>query len=135
MSYQQITLLGNLGNDPELRHTASGTPVTSFNVAVSRQWATDGEKKEKTTWFRVSAWGNQAQPCADYLHKGSKVLIVGEMEEARAYTDRDGNTRASLEVKAQTVQFLDSRQDDTAHRPARTPAKAAATVQDEDIPF
>lgn len=142
-SYQQITLLGNLGNDPEMRYTASGTAVTSFSLAVSRQWTdASGEKKEKVTWFRVSVWGNQAEPCSTYLHKGSKVLVVGEVEEARVYTDKDGNARASLEVKAATVQFLDSRKDDDAaptHRPARrTPTKAAAataTVQGEDIPF
>nr|AGC72350.1 single-stranded DNA-binding protein [uncultured bacterium A1Q1_fos_2004] len=137
-SYQQITILGNLGNEPEMRYTPSGTPVTSFNVAVSRQWSTaDGDRKEKTTWFRISAWGNQAQPCADYLAKGSRVLVVGEVEEARVYTDRDGNARASLEVKAQTVQFLDSRKDEdnAPARPAHSTAKAVASVQDEDIPF
>lgn len=136
-SYQQITILGNLGNDPEMRYTPSGTPVTSFNVAVSRQWTgADGEKKEKVTWFRVSAWGNQAQPCADYLGKGSKVMVVGEVEEARTYTDRDGNARASLEVKAATVQFLDRRPDDSAPaRAAHRTAQPAATGADEDIPF
>jgi len=137
-SYQQITLLGNLGNDPDMRYTPGGTAVTSFSLAVNRQWTdASGEKKEKVTWFRVSAWGAQAEPCSTYLRKGSKVLVVGEVEEARAYTDRDGQNRASLEVKAATVQFLDSRQDDaTPARPThRAPTKAAATGADELIPF
>lgn len=136
MSYQQITILGNLGNDPDMRYTPSGTPVTSFSLAVNRQYTTaDGEKKEKVTWFRVSAWGAQAEACSTYLRKGSKVLVVGEVEEARVYTDRDGQNRASLEVKATTVQFLDSRPgDEAAPRPAhRAPTKAAAAG--EDIPF
>ncbi len=136
MSYQQITLLGNLGNDPETRQTPSGVAVTSFSLAVSRQWTdASGTKKDKTVWFRVSVWGNQAEACSAYLHKGSKVLVVGEVEEARAYTDRDGNARASLEVRAQTVQFLDGAREgsEAAQRTTRTPAKA--TLQDEEIPF
>lgn len=137
-SYQQITLLGNLGNDPELRHTASGVPVTSFNLAVSRQWADgNGERKEKTTWFRVSVWNKQADACVAYLHKGSKVLVVGEVEEARPFTDKDGNMRASLEVRAQTIQFLDSRKDDEAGAgsPRARTARTPATVQDRNVPF
>ena len=108
--YQQITLVGNLGRDPELRYTASGTAVTSFPVATSRGWTgADGQRNEKTVWFRVSAWERQAETCNQYLTKGQRVLVVGEVEEPYVYTDQEGNSRASLQVRARNVQFLGSR--------------------------
>lgn len=109
--YQQITIIGNLGNDAEMRYTPSGVPVASFNVAASRQWQSqDGSKQTKTTWFRVSVWNKTAEALTEYLTKGKQVLVVGEVEEARVYTDRDGNPRASLEVKAQSIRLLGGRQ-------------------------
>ncbi len=108
--YQQITLIGNLGRDPEMRYTPSGTPVTSFNVAVNRSWTgQDGQRQDKTTWFRVSAWQRLAETCNQFLTKGQRVLVVGEVEEPSTWTDREGNTRASLEVRARNVQFLSTR--------------------------
>lgn len=135
--YQQLTLIGHLGADPESRMTPSGAMVASFNVAASRNWTgQDGQPQEKTTWFRVSVWNKAAEPVMQYLHKGSKVLVVGEVEEARAFTDRDGNQRASLEVKAQNVRFLDSRRDGENNAATQqsqpTPGKAKEAV---DIPF
>ena len=80
--YQQITLIGNLGRDPEMRYTPSGVPVTNFSIAVSRSWTgNDGQRQEKTVWFRVAAWQRQAETCNQYLTKGQRVLVVGEMEE------------------------------------------------------
>ncbi len=108
--YQQITLIGNLGRDPEMRYTPSGTPVTSFNVAVNRSWTgQDGQRQDKTTWFRISAWQRLAETCNQFLTKGQRVLVVGEVEEPSTWTDREGNTRASLEVRARTVRFLNTR--------------------------
>src|SRR5690348_11690183 len=110
--YQQIMLIGNLGNDPEMRYTPSGVPVASFSLAVNRTWTgQDGQRQDKTTWFRVTTWRKQAEIVSQYLTKGSKVMVIGEIEEARPYTDRDGNQRASLEVTAQTVKFLSGRGD------------------------
>lgn len=108
--YQQITLIGNLGRDPEMRYTASGSAVTSFPVATSQRWTgADGQRNEKTVWFRVSAWERQAETCNQYLTKGQRVLVVGEIEEPYVYTDQEGNSRASLQVRARNVQFLNSR--------------------------
>ena len=108
--YQQITLIGNLGRDPEMRYTASGSAVTSFPVATSQRWTgSDGQRNEKTVWFRVSAWERQAETCNQYLTKGRRVLVVGEIEEPYVYTDQEGNSRASLQVRARNVQFLNSR--------------------------
>ena len=95
--YQQITLIGNLGADPEMRFTQDGTPVTSFRIATDRRWRTqDGTTQEKTVWFRVSAWRRLAETCNQYLTKGQRVLLVGEMEEPSTWTDQEGNARASL---------------------------------------
>lgn len=105
--YQQITLIGNLAAKPELRYTPSGVPVASFSLAVNRTWTDgDGNKKDKTVWFRCTVWRALAENCEKYLDKGSRILVIGEVEEARPYTDRDGNARASIEINVQTVKFL-----------------------------
>lgn len=141
--YQQLILIGNLGNDPELRHTASNVPVASFNLAVSRKWSdSSGETKEKTTWFRVSVWNEQANAVHKYLTKGRQVMVVGEIEEARVFVDKTGTARASLEVKALQVKFLGQKGEavsiiaSSAPVANGTPAPAGqANKQDEDIPF
>ena len=105
--YQQLTLIGNLGNDPEMRYTPSGVAVTSFSLAVSRSWTgKDGQRQEKTIWFRISAWDKLAETASQYLTKGRQVFVVGELEEPRTFTDRDGNTRGPLDVRALTIKFL-----------------------------
>jgi single-strand DNA-binding protein len=122
--YQDLTLVGNLGSEVEMRYTPGGVPVASFSLAVNRKWTdNDGQSKEKTTWFRVTCWKKQAEIVSEHLHKGSKVMVKGEIEEARPYTDRDGNARASLEVTAQRVIFLDSR------------GGNGTGPKDDDIPF
>lgn len=125
-----------------MRYTPSGVPVASFNLATSRSWTgQDGQRQEKTTWFRVSVWNKQAEIVTQYLTKGRQVMVVGEVEEARVYTDREGNPRASLEVKAQSVRFLGQKAQGGGHG---TPGDEAdidfgqgtqPRVKDEDIPF
>jgi single-strand DNA-binding protein len=128
--FQQIILIGNLGNDPELRFTPSGVAVASFSLAVNRSWTgADGERKDKSTWFRVSVWNKQAETVTQYLHKGSKVMVVGEVEEVRVFTGKDGNARASLEVKAQSVRFMDSKKD------SGDPTDTVSVQDGEVIPF
>lgn len=144
--YQQIVLIGNLGNDPEMRYTPSGVPVASFNLAVNKTWTNaEGQRQDKTTWFRVTTWRKNAEIASQYLTKGRQVLVVGELEDARAYTDRDGNLRASLEVTAQTIKFLGKNSDSTGpninhtsggqYPPSSTPSSDGAHVSEEDIPF
>ncbi len=115
MSFHTIILVGNLGRDPEMRYTPSGQPVTSFSVASSRSYNNpNGEKVDETTWFRVTAWGKQAETCNQYLRKGSKVLVEGRLQPdknggPRVWTRQDGTPSASFEVTASTVRFLSSR--------------------------
>lgn len=113
--YQQITIVGYLGNDPEMRFTPSGQAVTSFSVATSRKYTNNsGQQIDETTWFRISVWGAQAESCNQYLSKGRPVLVVGRLRPdpqsggPRVYTRKDGSTGASFEVNAFTVRFLPS---------------------------
>ncbi|MCL4859776.1 MAG: single-stranded DNA-binding protein [Caldilineaceae bacterium] len=108
--FQQLTAIGNLGNDPEMRYTPSGEPFTRFRMAVSRRWTRDdGSSQERTTWFNVTLWRRQAEVANQYLTKGKRVLIIGEIEGARPYTDREGNPRATIDVTARELRFVDSR--------------------------
>jgi single-strand DNA-binding protein len=114
--YHTIIIVGNLGRDPEMRYTPSGQAVTNLNVATSRQYTgSDGNQVKETIWFRVSAWGKQAETCNTYLKKGSKVLVEGRLVPdaatggPRIWTKQDGTAGASFEISANTVRFLSSR--------------------------
>lgn len=111
--YQQITIVGNLGNDPDMRFTPSGQAVTSFSVAANFSYTNNsGQKVDETTWFRISVWGAQAESCNQYLSKGRPVLVVGRLRpdpqtgSPRVYTKQDGTTGASFDVTASNVRFL-----------------------------
>lgn len=114
--YQSITIIGNLGKDPEMRYTPNGQAVTSFNVATSRPYTnSSGQRVRETTWFRVSAWGKQAETCNQYLKKGSRVLVEGRLVPdpqsggPRLFNRADGTSGASFEVIANKVLFLTTR--------------------------
>ena len=114
--YHTIIIVGNLGKDPEMRYTPSGQAVTSFSVATSRQYTgQNGQKVKETIWFRVSAWGKQAETCNQYLRKGSKVLVEGRLTPdpstggPRVFTRQDGTTGASFEINASNVRFMSTR--------------------------
>lgn len=105
-SFNKIVIVGFLGRDPETRYTTDGTAVTSFSVATTEKTKRNGEAHDITTWFKINIWGKQGEACAQYLTKGSQAYISGRLS-AQEYTDRDGNRRTSLEVRADDVQFLD----------------------------
>ena len=116
--YQKIIVVGNLGGDPVRRYTPSGQAVTNFSVATNRQYNdTSGQRVKETVWFRVSAWGRQAETCNQYLKRGSKVLVEGRLTAdpstggPKVYGDPP---KASYEMTAVTVQFLDTREEDSA---------------------
>jgi single-strand DNA-binding protein len=142
--YQRLVLVGNLGRDPEMRYTPNGAPVTSFPVATSRRYSTaDGQTKEETVWFRVSVWGKQAETANQYLAKGRKVLIEGnlvgdENGGPRIWTDKEGKPRASFEVRAFTVRFLESKRESAQGAAAGVTPDAIIEEQPtggEELPF
>ena len=108
--YQQTIIIGNVGRDPELRYTQSGVAVCSFSVAVTERWndRQSNEKREKTNWYRVSAWRQLAEITNQYVHKGMQIMVVGNVE-ARGYTNNNGEPAASLELTARDIQFLGGR--------------------------
>jgi single-strand DNA-binding protein len=101
-----VILQGNLGQDPEVRTTPNGTQVATFSVATSKKWKDQqGQQQEKTEWHRVVVWSNLAQVCAQYLKKGSKVLVKGEINY-KQWQDPQGQTKYSTEIRADEVKFL-----------------------------
>jgi len=109
MSLCKVTLIGNLGRDPEMRYTPDGRPVTQFSVAVNRNTKTQsGEWLEETEWFRITVWGNQAERTAENLRKGSRVYVEGRFR-TREWEAQDGAKRTALEVTADNVINLERR--------------------------
>jgi single-strand DNA-binding protein len=138
--FARTEIIGNVGKEPEMRYTSSGTPVTSFSVATTEKWTNaSGEKQEKTTWWRVTCWKGLAEITAQYVKKGMQVFVEGKVEAA-AYTDKEGNARASLELTASNVKFLghkgDSSNGESHYDVERERSNTKGTEQDDDmIPF
>lgn len=135
--FQQLILIGNLGSDPEMRYTASGIPVTNFNLAVSKRWTNpEGQAQEKTTWFRINLWRRQAEIASQYLAKGHRVMIIGEVDSARPWTDRDGNLRATIEVTGNELRLLENRAGNGHSEPEAQAADTPTTADDKAaLPF
>jgi len=139
--FQQITIVGYLGNDPVMRFTPSGQAVTSFSLATSRSYTNNsGQKIDETTWFRISVWGAQAESCNQYLSKGRPALVVGRLNPdpetggPRVFTRKDGTTGTSYEVTAQNVRFLPgSGGSSGAYQEDMGDEQGGA--KDDDIPF
>lgn len=142
MSFNKITLVGNLGRDPELRYTPQGTPVCSFTIATNeRRKDKSGENQDVTTWFRVTLWGRQAETASQYLTKGRPIYIEGRLR-VEEWTDRDGKQRHTLEVHATDMQFIGGgRGDDAPSSRADSPSSSGHSeppggdIADDDIPF
>ena len=106
MSMNKVIVIGNVGNDPEMRYTPNGAAVTSFRVATNRRWTSaDGEQHEETEWFRVNAWNRLAETCNQYVTKGMKVYVEGRLQ-SRPWISNEGEPRAGNEINAFEVQFL-----------------------------
>ncbi len=140
--YQKITIIGNLGRDPEMRYMPDGTAVTSFSVATSRRW-TDGrtgQQQDETAWFRVSVWRKQAETANQYLSKGKRVLVEGRLKvDAQTggpaiFTRQDGTVGASFEIIAENILFLTPKGESGGDYESGGSGGSAAHEEDE-IPF
>jgi single-strand DNA-binding protein len=101
-----VILVGRLGQNPEVRYTPSGAAVANFSVATNESWTDkSGQKQERTEWHKVVVWGKLAELCGNYLSKGRQVYLEGRLQ-TRQWQDKDGQTKYTTEVQAQTVQFL-----------------------------
>jgi single-strand DNA-binding protein len=149
-SVNKVILVGNLGADPEVRHTQDGKPIVNLRVATSESWRdrNSGEKKERTEWHRVVVFSEGlAKICEQYLHKGSKVYIEGQLQ-TRKWQDQSGQDKYSTEIVLSgfngTMTMLDSRSGGGAgassgggysDAPAAGGADFAASDLDDEIPF
>lgn len=123
----KVILVGNLGQDPEVRYSASGSPVANFSIATSESWNDkEGQRQERTEWHRIVVWGKLAELCGEYLAKGRQVYIEGKLQ-TRSWDDRDGNKRYTTEIIANQVTFLGNRAD--GGMPARTPSSRGSTTR------
>lgn len=107
MSVNKVILIGRLGDDPEVRYTAGGSAVANFSIATSEKWTDkdSGEKKERTEWHKIAAWGKLGEICGEYLKKGKQVYIEGHLQ-TRSWDDKDGNKKYMTEVVASTMVML-----------------------------
>ena len=130
-----VILTGNLGADPELSYTTEGTAKAIMRVATVEVWYTNGEKKEKTTWHRIVAWGRKAEIAGQYLTKGSLIGIEGSIDN-RSWKDKEGNTRYTSEVKARDIKFYNIKaRDGEVEEEAPVKEPVADAEPDDDIPF
>jgi len=132
----KIILIGNLTKDPELRTTQAGDAVCTFTIAVNRRKNAQAGQPE-ADFFRVNVWRQQGENCARYLSKGKKVYVSGPVQ-CRTYTGQDGQTRASIEVTANEVEFLSpaSQGQQNAPQAAKTDAQSGfVQVDEETLPF
>ena len=136
-SVNKVILIGNLGADPELKHTNSGMAVCTLSVATTdKKKDQSGEWTESTEWHRVNIWKNVAESCAKYLRKGSKIYVEGKLG-TRSW-EQDGVKRYSTEITAFTVQFLDPKEktDSGSYQPQSKPvAEPQGNPALDDIPF
>ncbi|NNE39005.1 MAG: single-stranded DNA-binding protein [Gammaproteobacteria bacterium] len=141
----KVILVGNLGNDPDVRYTANGAAVSNISIATSESWKDKetGEQQEKTEWHRVVFFGRLAEIVAEYLKKGSQVYVEGRLQ-TRKWQDKEGHDRYTTEVVANEMQMLGSRSsgggsyDQSSSAPAKEPAPAKKPDEnfvDDDIPF
>lgn len=124
-------IIGNLGNDPEIRYTQDGIPVATFSVATTERWKDgEGNRQEHTDWHRVVAWRGLAEVCGEHLSKGSKVFIEGKLR-TRKWEDQNGNTRYTTEIIARDLEMLGGRRQDNGGSP---PNQEEPPLPD-DVPF
>jgi single-strand DNA-binding protein len=137
-SLNKITIIGNTGQEPEMRFTPNGKPVTSFSVATNWMYtAQDGERRQETEWFNIVAWNRLAEQCNQFLTKGKLVYVEGRLH-TRNWEGQDGQTHTRLEIVANRVLFLDRKGAGTygeERGEERSEDTGMADVEPEDLPF
>ena len=140
----KVILVGNLGQDPEVKYTAGGAAVTTLSIATSDSWKDrdTGEDQERTEWHRVVLWRRLAEIAGEYVKKGSKVYVEGQLQTRK--WEQEGQTRYTTEIIARDIQFLDSKgtssntpspeNSDTSSNES-IPEAGEAQMEDDDIPF
>ncbi len=128
-------LVGRLGRDPEVRYTTDGRAISNFSIATSDEWKDKdtGEKKERTEWHRIVAFGKLGEICGEYLAKGRQVYIEGKLQ-TRSW-EKDGVTRYTTEIVASDVQFLGGRDSNAAVTAPDISEPSNSGPEDDDIPF
>jgi len=139
----KVIIVGNLGQDPEIKYTAGGAAVTTLSIATSDSWKDkdSGMDQERTEWHRVVLWRRLAEIAGEYLKKGSKVYIEGQLQTRK--WEQEGQTRYTTEIIARDMQFLDSKgssNTSSAQKSSEMNDQSAADVpdsaiEDDDIPF
>jgi single-strand DNA-binding protein len=137
--YQHTVIVGHTGRDAEMRYTPTGVPVTDFSLATTRRWTNaNGETQEKTTWWKIICWRKMAEIAAQYIRKGKLILVEGEVE-ASAFTGKDGEARATLELTANNFKFLGGRRDNGEGEGETGPSVPVGRTDeiggDSEIPF
>lgn len=140
----KVILVGNLGQDPEVRYSANGNPVANFSMATSESWNDkEGQRQERTEWHRIVAWGKLAGICGEYLTKGRQAYVEGKLQ-TRSWEDREGRKRYTTEVVASQVLFLGNREGASAGDRAEVGLSRSEAgkydygpppMTDEDVPF
>jgi single-strand DNA-binding protein len=140
-SINKIILIGNLGQDPELRYTSSGVAVASFSLATGESWKDqDGNVQEKTQWHKLVAWRKLAEIVGEYLKKGSKVYIEGRIQY-RSYDDKNGVKKDITEIVVDQLLMLDSKGASHSNGPSTAAPAAQQPVEEsgpdkvDDLPF
>ncbi|OFZ83114.1 MAG: single-stranded DNA-binding protein [Bdellovibrionales bacterium RIFOXYD1_FULL_44_7] len=142
MSVNKVILVGRLGQNPEVRYTPSGMAVANFSVATNESWTDkSGQKQERTEWHKVVVWGKLAELCNQYLTKGRQAYVEGRLQ-TRQWQDKDGQTKYTTEIQAQTVQFLGGQSANAGVSTStdKTPQPQGADLPEpsfteDDIPF
>jgi len=138
----KITLIGNLGSDPELRDTNTGVKVCSLSVATSESWKDKqtGEKKTSTEWHKIIFFGAVAEICSKWLKKGSKVYIEGSIQ-TRKWTDNNGQDKYTTEIKGREMKMLGDNSQQPAKQQQQSTAQASSNQGyspenfDDQVPF
>lgn len=135
-SLNKVIIIGNVGNDPDVRYLDGGSVVAKFSVATNERYTTrTGEQVESTEWFRVEVWNDQAKTVEKYVKKGQQIYVEGRLR-TETYTDREGKERFALNVRATTFQFLGGPNDrqDGMEAPAAAPARQQAAPAPQPAP-